>query len=123
MVGICCFFIVTIPLKLSLSFDSRSIRAGVLIIRCQISSISQANMVSRRGEEGGLNTHNYIDTSNITTQPLLNMEPSRLRGGQRFQAPIQHISSLSDGVVEVAAAAAGLNSDDCIIIVNTRRPA
>ena len=53
--------------------DSRSIGAGVLIIRCQISSISQANMVSRRGEEGGLNTHNYIDTS------LLNMEPSRLR--------------------------------------------
>ena len=66
MVGICCFFIVIIPLKLRLSFDSRSIRAGVLIIRCQISSISQANMVSRRGEEGGLNTHNYIDTSNNT---------------------------------------------------------
>ena len=38
----------------------------MLIIRCQISSISQANMVSRRGEEGGLNTHNYIDTSNNT---------------------------------------------------------
>ena len=44
---------ITIPLKLRLSFDSRSIQAGVLIIRCQISSISQANMVSRRGEEGG----------------------------------------------------------------------